>query len=129
MVDFKKILDEIANKTPEQREQERLRWEQERLERDQETIKVRQAQIANLTEKSAELDEWGKDFVSSLQHKGNAFDPISHLAGGELLYLSDKQLTQIARLSAEVEAKLAPSRKPLPEPKSKTILPASRMKF
>lgn len=98
-IDFKALM----NKTPEEREADRLRREQEYAEQDRkerETLALRIEQVERLAEiaEAGKLTPWETQFMTTLSSRARGFDIVTSMAGGTLLRLSVKELPIFERL-------------------------------
>lgn len=99
MIDFKKLM----NRTPEEKEADRLAIEARYAEMESvelAKIATRSAQVVALHEGNYPLDAFERKFISSLQYKATTFD-MTGREGGNLAFLSDKQMEILNRLAAK----------------------------
>ena len=97
MIDFKKLM----NRTPEEVEAFRLKMDAEYQEMENlELLKIakRAAQVVALHQGDFPLDAFEKKFIASLEYKATTYD-MTGRHGGEMAFLSDKQMAILNRLA------------------------------
>lgn len=105
MVDFNKLFEELRTLTPEQRQQRQD--EQDRLWREQmqQRIDALAAQVAAAVGASS-LSPEDRRFLESLELKTQRTEPFTHLLGGELLNLTERQLGWLRDLARRAEKQM-----------------------
>lgn len=112
MIDFASIL----NRTPEESKAIRDEFDREYSERKIDLIRTRKDIILQLSGLTLNSD-WDRNFIDSMLIKIDAHDFISGLAGGELAFLSDKQVKILSEMKqkyivAKVEVAAEPKQIP-----------------